>query len=189
MYSERSKADFRLNPAAALAAAESRVYQTMGEFDKAQAALASADVGRTVGRQPGHRIAAGGGSVAIQARLQGQGFQSAWQGEVIKNNHENAAIASQIEAIFAREHLEQEGQTLMACARQEVIDINNGVVLAKQGHFEQGAKLLRKALKQLPGSEAITINLCGLLIGQLNEESTRTRWPPRPVPCWIGFMN
>ncbi|MBV5276588.1 hypothetical protein JZU56_01765, partial [bacterium] len=41
----RSKADFRFNPQAALqtAAAESRIYQKMGQSDKALAALATAE--------------------------------------------------------------------------------------------------------------------------------------------------
>ncbi|MBV5300094.1 MAG: response regulator [Rhodoferax sp.] len=169
---KRSKADFRFNPAAALqtAAAESRVYQKMGEFDKAQAALASAE-------QLTEQLA-GSLSTELLLEVAQSQFRLGYKdkacsllGQVIKSNHENLAIASQIEAIFVAEHLQQEGQALVASARQEVIDINNqGVVLAKQGHFEQGVKLLRKALKQLPGSEAININLCGLLIGQLSKE-------------------
>jgi len=90
---------------------------------------------------------------------------------VVKNNHENTALTSQIEAVFASENLAAEGQALVAASRQEVIDINNqGVTLAKQGAFVQGVKLLRSAVKQLPSSEVMLVNLCGLLIAQMSKE-------------------
>ncbi|MBV5276589.1 hypothetical protein JZU56_01770, partial [bacterium] len=92
-------------------------------------------------------------------------------GRVIKNNHENAALVGQIEAVFAGENLAQLGLELVSTSRQEVIDINNqGVTLARQGDFEQGVKLLRTAAQQLPRSEAVIINLTGLLIGQMSKE-------------------
>jgi len=59
-------------------------------------------------------------------------------------------------------------------SRQEVTEINNqGVLLAKQGAFAPGAQLLRSALDKLPGSEVLLINLCGLLIAQMNRDGYR----------------
>jgi hypothetical protein len=43
-------------------------------------------------------------------------------------------------------------------------------MLARQGDFEQGVKLLRAAAEKLPRSEAVIVNLTGLLIGQMSKE-------------------
>lgn len=169
---KRSKADFRFNPAAALqtAAAESRIYQKMGQPAKAQAALATAEqlvtqLADNISPELLVEVA------KSQFKLGQKDKAFSLLQRVIKNNHENVALSSQIEAVFASENLLQEGKALVKASRQEVIDINNqGVTLAKQGDFAQGVKLLRSAVQQLPGSEAVIINLAGLLIGQMSKE-------------------
>jgi hypothetical protein len=91
--------------------------------------------------------------------------------DLIKNNHENSAISSQIEEVFKSENLLDEGQAIINEARQEVININNrGVLLAKSGEFQEGVKLLRTALKDMPHSEVVIMNLCGLLFGLMRKE-------------------
>ena len=165
------KTDFKFNSSAALqsAAAESRIYQKMGQADKAQAALASAE---QLVEQLADKISPELLVEVAKSQLKlGQKDKAcSLLGRVIKNNHENTALARQIEAVFASENLAQEGNALVNASRQEVIDINNqGVMLAKQGDFEQGMKLLRLAVQQLPGSEAVIINLAGLLIGQMSK--------------------
>jgi tetratricopeptide (TPR) repeat protein len=169
---KRSKADFRFNPPAALqtAAAESRIYQKMGQTDNAQAALTAAE---QLVEQLGDKISPELLVEVAKSQLKlGQKDKAcSLLGRVIKNNHENAALVRQIEVVFASENLVQEGQALVNASRQEVIDINNrGVMLAKQGDFAQGVKLLRSAVQQLPGSEAVIINLAALLIGQMSKE-------------------
>jgi DNA-binding NarL/FixJ family response regulator/Tfp pilus assembly protein PilF len=169
---KRSKADFRFNPSAALqtAAAESRIYQKMGQTDKAQAALATAE---QLVEQLADKISPELLLEVAKSQLKlGQKDKAcSLLGRVIKNNHENTVLSSQIEAIFTNENLAQVGHALVNASRQEVIDINNqGVMLAKQGDFAQGVKLLRSAVQQLPGSEAVIINLAGLLIGQMSKE-------------------
>ena len=168
---QRSKADFRYNSAAALqtAATESRVYQTMGQMDKAQAAMANAE-------QLAVQL---GGMLRPELRLEmakshlklGQKDKACQlMGDIIKNDHENAQLSKEIEAIFARENLADVGHSLIDTARAEVVAINNeGVILAKQGEYLQGATLLRSAIKQLPNSEVMIVNLCGLLIAQMSK--------------------
>lgn len=91
--------------------------------------------------------------------------------DLVKNNHENVEIARQIEAVFQGANMGSEGAALIKESRQEVININNeGVVLAKKGEFLEGAKLLRTALRNLPNSEMVILNLCALLIGLMNKE-------------------
>jgi Flp pilus assembly protein TadD len=91
--------------------------------------------------------------------------------ELVKNNHEDAELSRQIGAVFEGENMAEEGQTLIKASRNEVIDINNqGVMLAKQGDFQQAVKLLRTAAQQLPHNEVISVNLCGLLIGLMQQK-------------------
>ncbi|MCF8208300.1 MAG: tetratricopeptide repeat protein [Rhodoferax sp.] len=168
----QSKVDFRANASAALqaAAAESRIYQKMGQVDKAQAALANAE---QLADELGDKVSPDLLVEVAKSQLKlGQKDKACnLLGRVIKNNHENMALSGQIEAVFASENLVQEGRALFSTSRQEVIDINNqGVLLAKQGNFERGVELLRSAVQQLPGNEGVIINLAGLLIGQMNKE-------------------
>jgi len=169
---QRSKTDFRYNAAASLqtAVTESRVFQKMGQTDKAQAALATAE--RLVTQMEGKLSPELKVELARSHLKLGQ-LDKACQllGEVIKNDHENTQLSSTVAALFETEQLADVGQALIKGARQEVIDINNqGVILAKQGEFQQGAKLLRAAITKLPTSEVMILNLCGLLIAQMGKE-------------------
>ena len=168
----RSKEDFRFNPSAALqtAAAECRVYQKMGQTDLAQAAMNSVE---KLADQLGSNLTPDLMMEVAKSHFKMGQRDKACKllGDIIKNNHENTEISGQIEAIFASEQLTAEGQALIHASRQEVIDINNqGVILAKQGNFQESVKLLRSAVAKLPTSEVMLINLCGFLIGQMNKE-------------------
>lgn len=168
---KRSKTDFRYNSAAALqtAAAESRVYQKMGQTDKALAAMISAE---QLATQLGSKLSPELMMEMAKSHLKLGQHDKACQlmGEVIKNDHENAQLSREIEGIFTSENLADVGQSLIAAARKEVIDINNeGVMLAKQGEFLRGATLLRSAVKKLPTNEVMIVNLCGLLIAQMSK--------------------
>ena len=168
----RSKSEFRYNPSAALqtAAAESRVYQKMGETDLAQAAMNTVE--KLVDQLGGNLSPELLMDVAKSHFKLGQKDKACQLlGEIVKNNHESAEISRQIEAVFLSEQLSIEGKVLIDAARQEVIEINNqGVILAKQGNFKDGVTLLRSAVKQLPTSEVMLGNLCGLMIAQMSKE-------------------
>jgi Flp pilus assembly protein TadD len=141
----------------------------MGQTDKAQAAMASAE---QLADQLGSKLSPELMMEMAKAHLKLGQKDKACQlmGEVVKNDHENAQLSKEIEAIFAAENLAEVGQSLIASARKEVIDINNeGVMLAKKGDFQQGATLLRTAVKKLPTSEVMIANLCGLLIAQMSK--------------------
>jgi DNA-binding response OmpR family regulator/Tfp pilus assembly protein PilF len=169
---KRSKADFRLNPPAALqtSTVESRIHQQMGNTELALASMAYAEklvsqIGSNVTPELLIEVA------KSHFKLGNKDKACEILGDVIKNNHENAELSSQIQAVFTHEHLEEEGLTLIKASLKEVIDINNqGVILAKNGEFAKGVALLRTAVNKLPNSEAMIINLCGLLIAQMSKE-------------------
>lgn len=169
---KRSKADFKYNTAAALqtAAAESLVYQKMGQLENAETALQDAE--RLMEQladkvTPEMAMAVAKSMFKLGKKDKACGLLQ----NLVKENHENADLSRQIEAVFEGENLAAEGQSLIKASRQEVVNINNqGVILAKQGDFQQAVKLLRTALLQLPNNEVICVNLCGLLIGLMQKE-------------------
>ena len=169
---KRSKADFKYNSAAALqtAAAESQVYQKMGQLENAETALQDAE---RLMAQLADKVTPEM-AMAVATSLFKLGKKDKACGllqNLVKENHENAELSRQIEGIFASENLAEEGQSLIKASRLEVVSINNkGVLLAKQGDFQQAVKLLRTALQQLPNNEVICVNLCGLLIGLMQKE-------------------
>ena len=170
----RSKREFRDNPEAAIqtAAAESAVYNKIGQSAKAEAAMAGAEaLMEQLSGKVSHEVAMDMAKSLF--KLGKKDKACALLQDIVKNNHENAEIFRQVEAVFESEQLAEEGQTLIQESRQEVININNqGVMLAKKGEFHEGAKLLRSAVQNLPSSEVIIMNLCGLLIGLMNKEGT-----------------
>ena len=168
----RSKSAFKNNPLAAIqtAAVESVVYKKMGQTDKAEAAMANAE--KLMGSLPGKPSPEVALEMAKSLLTLGKKDKAcALMRDLVKNNHENADLSRQIESVFAHAKLGAEGLALITESRQEVVNINNqGVVLAKQGNYQEGAKLLRTALHNLPHSEVVIANLCALLIGLMGKE-------------------
>jgi tetratricopeptide (TPR) repeat protein len=169
---EQSKGAFKGNPEAAMqtAAAESMVYNKIGQSEKAEAAMASAE---KLMDQLSGKVST---EVAMEMakslfKLGKKDKACGLLRDVVKNNHENVEISSQIQAVFESEQLGAEGLALVNESRQEVININNhGVMLAKNGELQEAAKLLRQAVENLPNNEVIIMNLCGLLISLMNKE-------------------
>lgn len=152
------------------AAVESAVYKKTGQQDLSDAAMAQAE----------HLLASQSGTLGQEAAMEvaqamltlGRKEQAfGLMRDLVKNHHEDTRLSSQVEALFEQAQMGAEGRSLVAESREEVIQINNqGVMLAKQGQFAEGARLLRTALQNLPGSEVVMMNLCGLLIGQMRAE-------------------
>jgi tetratricopeptide (TPR) repeat protein len=167
-----SRKEFKYNNEATIltAAAEGVVYQQMGDTGRAEVAMAEAE--RLLDKTSGKLSAEVAMDVAKSLFKLGRKDKACGLlQEVVKNNHENAELSKNIEAIFEDHGLVAEGQALIAASRDEVISINNqGVTLAKGGDLLGGANLLRTAAEKLPNSEVILINLCGLLIAKLSKE-------------------
>lgn len=167
----QSKKEFKDNPEAALetAVAESFVYEKMGQTEKAKSAMETASQLREkLGGKMSNDVAM---EMAKAMFMLGQKDDAcALLRDVVKNNHENAELSRQVQALFESEKMGDAGRALINESRQEVININNkGVTLGKEGKLGEGIVLLRQALKELPNSETVMMNLCGLLIVQLSK--------------------
>lgn len=168
----RSKATFKGNIEATIqtAAVESTVYGSMGLTDKAEAAMATAaDLMSQLPGKVSTEVAMEMAQSMLKIGKKEQAFELL--SDLVKNNHENLEISRQVANVFESVNMKEEGQALIQESRQEVININNqGVLLAKKGEYQEGAKLLRTAVQNLPNSEVVIMNLCGLLIGQMTKE-------------------
>jgi len=164
--------EFKDDPEAALQTAviEGMAYQQMGQTTKADAALAKAKelmrsqpagVGTDTTMDMANVLFKLGRKEEACGLLEG----------VVKNNHENAGIIKMVEAAFAGAGMSEEGNERIKKSSQEVININNqGVVLAKQGEFEEGIKLLRQALRNMPNNDLMLMNLCGMILGLMSKK-------------------
>lgn len=165
----KSKREFKDDPVASLetAIAESMVYRGMGQEDKAKEALEQA---QKLNEELGTKVQPGLSMEMAQAMLQlGQAdAATALLRSLVKNHHDNPALAARVQQVFESASLGEQGRTLIEHSRQEVVDINNrGVSLGREGRFEEGIALLRQAQQELPDNETVLMNLCGLLIVHL----------------------
>jgi tetratricopeptide (TPR) repeat protein len=168
---DRSKVEFKDDPAAILqtAVVESIAYQKMGQPHKAAAALAQAE-GLMDSQSNSINV-----SVSLdmaKALFKSGQTEKAFKllESVIKNNHDNAGIIKMVEAVFDDAGQLTEGKALIQKASQAVIEINNqGVLLAHDGKFEDGIKLIQRALETLPNNDLMIMNLCGMLIGLMSK--------------------
>jgi predicted Zn-dependent protease len=142
----------------------------MGQTDKSEAAMAAAE--QQLAALPGKLSPEVALEVAQSMLALGKTDKACdLMRDLIKNNHENATILRQVGSMFDQADLGAEGNSLIKESQQEVVAINNeGVMLAKKGEFLEGAKLLRTAVQNLPNSEVVIMNLCGMLIGQMRKE-------------------
>lgn len=173
----RCRDEFKDDTETALEASviESKAYQKMGQSEKAELAILEA----------GKLLEGLSGEVGIDITMDmadalfqlGEKDKACGLLEnVIKNNHENKGIISQVEALFEKAELSQEGENLINKSTQEVININNqGVVLAKEGKFKDGIELLKEALQNLPNNTTIITNLCGMMIGLMKRDGKDDR--------------
>jgi tetratricopeptide (TPR) repeat protein len=167
----KSKKEFKDSNAAALetSVAESLVYQKMGQPEKAQEAMALAQqlrkgLGSTVDSDTTLEMA------NAMLQMGDTAGACALLSDLVKNNHDSPALSAQVQKLFEDANLGNEGRALIQDARQHVININNqGVALGREGKLVEAIKLLHTALHELPNSETIMMNLCGLLIVQIKK--------------------
>jgi tetratricopeptide (TPR) repeat protein len=174
---DRSRGQFKDDPEAALQTAvlEGMAYHQMGQPKKAEAALATAEeLMRSQSGTVNHAVTMDMANAMLKLGQKDKAF--ALLENVVKNNHDNPGIIDMVGDVFDKAGLSDEGNALIKKSTQEVIDINNqGVVLANEGKFEEGIRLMRKALQTLPNNDLMIMNLCGMIIGLLSRNGKDDR--------------
>jgi tetratricopeptide (TPR) repeat protein len=174
---DRSRGQFKDDPEAALQTAvlEGMAYHQMGQPKKAEAALASAEeLMRSQTGNVNHAVTMDMANAMLKLGQKDKAFSLLEN--VVKNNHDNPGIIDMVGEVFDKAGLGDEGNELIKKSTQEVIDINNqGVILANEGKFEEGIRLIRKALQTLPNNDLMIMNLCGMIIGLLSRNGKDDR--------------
>nr|WP_229205572.1 MULTISPECIES: tetratricopeptide repeat-containing response regulator [unclassified Duganella] len=89
---------------------------------------------------------------------------------VTRNNHDNAPLLEDVQKIFEKARMAEEGQELIEAARKEAADLmNKGVLLWKTGKLTEAVEWMRNARKQLPHNMRILFNSAQILISHLQE--------------------
>ncbi len=71
--------------------------------------------------------------------------------KVAAENHENRAMISQVQSIYAKAGKEGKGQELLAQVGREIVDLNNrGVLAARSGDLQGSVQLLVEAAERVP---------------------------------------
>lgn len=91
--------------------------------------------------------------------------------EVARNHHENEALLAAAGRVFREAGMEEEGQRLIADAREEVRRLNNeGVALFKSGEVEKAIRLFEEAASRMPDNRAVNLNAAQVLLVKMQKE-------------------
>ncbi|HWW70089.1 MAG TPA: tetratricopeptide repeat protein [Duganella sp.] len=89
---------------------------------------------------------------------------------VARNNHDNAPLLEDVQKIFDKARMGDEGVELIKASRQEAADMmNKGVLLWKTGKLIEAVEWMRVARKALPHNMRILFNSAQILISQLHQ--------------------
>jgi tetratricopeptide (TPR) repeat protein len=90
---------------------------------------------------------------------------------LVRNNHDNAVLQDEVQKIFDKARMGEEGQALIKASRKEASDMmNHGVLLWKTGKLPEAVEWMRKAREALPNNLRILFNAAQILISSLQKD-------------------
>ena len=89
---------------------------------------------------------------------------------VIRNNHDNALLLDEVQALFEKARLGEEGTALMRASKKEAVDLmNQGVLLWKTGKLDEAVEWMRNARVALPNNMRVLFNAAQILVSHLQQ--------------------
>ena len=89
---------------------------------------------------------------------------------VIKNNHDNTVLLDDVQKIFDKARMSDEGFALIKASKKEASDLmNQGVLLWKTGKLPEAVAWMRDARAALPNNLRILFNATQILISHLQQ--------------------
>jgi tetratricopeptide (TPR) repeat protein len=89
---------------------------------------------------------------------------------VIKNNHDNTVLLDDVQKIFDKARMSDEGFALIKASRKEASDMmNQGVLLWKTGKLAEAVDWMREARTALPNNMRILFNSAQILISHIEK--------------------
>jgi tetratricopeptide (TPR) repeat protein len=90
---------------------------------------------------------------------------------VIRNNHDNALLLDEVQAIFEKARMTEEGAELIRASKKEALDLmNQGVLLWKTGKLDEAVDWMRSAREKLPNNQRILFNAAQVLVSHMREK-------------------
>jgi tetratricopeptide (TPR) repeat protein len=90
---------------------------------------------------------------------------------VIKNNHDNALLLEDVQKIFEKARMGDEGNALIMSSKKEASDLmNQGVLLWKTGKLQEAVAWMRDARTKLPNNLRILFNAAQILISHMQQQ-------------------
>ncbi len=89
---------------------------------------------------------------------------------VIKNNHDNTVLLDDVQKVFDKARMSDEGFALIKSSKKEASDLmNQGVLLWKTGKLPEAVDWMRDARATLPNNMRILFNSAQILISHLQQ--------------------
>ena len=90
---------------------------------------------------------------------------------VTRNNHDNAVLLDEVQAIFEKARMGEEGEELIRAAKKQASDLmNQGVLLWKTGKLGEAVRWMRSAREKLPNNQRILFNAAQVLVSHMREK-------------------
>jgi tetratricopeptide (TPR) repeat protein len=89
---------------------------------------------------------------------------------VIRNNHDNPLLLDEVQKIFEKARMGEEGEDLIRRSKKEASDLmNQGVLLWKTGRLAEAVEWMREARAALPNNQRILFNAAQILVSHLQQ--------------------
>lgn len=90
---------------------------------------------------------------------------------VVRNNHDNPVLVDEVQKIFDKARMSEEGVDFIAAARKEASEMmNQGVLLWKTGRLGEAVAWMREARERLPDNMRILFNSAQMLISHMQQD-------------------
>jgi tetratricopeptide (TPR) repeat protein len=89
---------------------------------------------------------------------------------VIRNNHDNPLLLDEVQQIFDKARLGDEGLEFIRASKKEATDLmNQGVLLWKTGKLMDAVEWMRQARKKVPNNQRILFNAAQILVSHMQQ--------------------
>ena len=90
---------------------------------------------------------------------------------VIRNNHDNPLLLDEVQAIFDKARMQEEGVAMIRASKKEAADLmNQGVLLWKTGKLAEAVAWMRDARKSVPNNQRILFNAAQIMVSHLQQQ-------------------
>ena len=90
---------------------------------------------------------------------------------VIRNNHDNPLLLEDVEKIFDKARMKEEGLAMIRASKKEASDLmNQGVLLWKTGKLGEAVEWMRNARRAVPNNQRILFNAAQILVSALQQQ-------------------